>query len=97
VSKSGVIPPSKLIIPLDTHIARIGQYLGLTSRKTADWKMAKEITDNLKEMDPSDPVKYDFPLCHLGISGSCPIFPNPEKCRVCPLLPACKMGMAILK
>lgn len=67
------IPPSKLIIPLDTHIARICKYLGLTRLKSAGWKMAEEITDNLKLLDPDDPVKYDFALCHLGISGECPL------------------------
>ncbi len=91
------IPPSKLIIPLDTHIARIGRYLCLTLRKSSDWTTAKEITQRLKGMDPVDPLKYDFPLCHLGISGACPISPNAEKCRVCPLLPACKRGIAIVK
>jgi len=88
------IPPSKLIIPLDTHIARIGQYLGLTSRKSANWAMAKEITQSLKGMDPLDPVKYDFSLCHLGISGACPVQPNAKKCFVCNLLPACKCGIS---
>jgi uncharacterized protein (TIGR02757 family) len=91
------IPPSKLIIPLDTHIARIGGYLGLTSRKTADWTMAKEITQSLKEIDPIDPLKYDFALCHLGISGDCPIVKNNKKCFVCKLLPACKRGIAITR
>ncbi len=91
------IPSSKLIIPLDTHIARIGRYLGLTSRKSADWTTAKEITQSLAGIDPVDPLKYDFSLCHLGISGACPILPNAEKCRVCLLLPACKRGMSIMR
>ncbi len=86
------IPPSKLIIPLDTHIARISAYLGLTSRKTPDWVMAKEITQSLMQFDPDDPLKYDFPLCHLGMSGNCPIVLNQRKCCVCPLLSACKRG-----
>jgi len=63
------IPPSKLIIPLDTHIARISRCLGLTERTTIDWKTAKEITDALKRFDPVDPLKYDFVLCHEGVSG----------------------------
>jgi uncharacterized protein (TIGR02757 family) len=91
------IPTSKLIIPLDTHIARIGRYLGLTSRKSADWKMAKEITQNLKGIDPIDPLKYDFALCHLGISGDCPMTQNYKKCFVCKLLPACKRGITITR
>jgi uncharacterized protein (TIGR02757 family) len=65
------IPPSKLIIPLDTHIARISRCLGLTERASSDWKTAKEITESLKRLDPGDPLKYDFALCHLGISGLC--------------------------
>jgi uncharacterized protein (TIGR02757 family) len=65
------IPPSKLIIPLDTHIARISRCLDLTKRKSSDWKTAREITDELKQMNPGDPLKYDFALCHQGISGLC--------------------------
>ncbi|RJQ53894.1 MAG: TIGR02757 family protein [Nitrospiraceae bacterium] len=65
------IPPSKLIIPLDTHILKISGCLGLTGRKTSDWKTAKEITGSLKKFDPEDPLKYDFALCHHGISRLC--------------------------
>lgn len=83
------IAPSKLIIPLDTHIARISRNIGLTERKSADWKMAKEITDNLKIFDPYDPVKYDFALCHMGISGDCPTAPSIEKCGKCNLSDIC--------
>ncbi len=83
------IHPSKLIIPLDTHIARICSHIGLTQLKNAGWKMAEEITDNLKRFDPEDPVKYDFALCHLGISGKCPIERDKEKCRGCSLKEVC--------
>lgn len=86
------IPPAKLVIPLDTHIIRISQYLGLTARKSPDWKMAKEITDSLKAFDPGDPLKYDFALCHMGISGACPIEKKRENCAACPLCAACKRG-----
>lgn len=65
------IPASKLIIPLDTHISRIAKCLGLTDRNASDWKTAKEITDALRVLDPEDPLKYDFALCHHGISGLC--------------------------
>lgn len=61
------IPTSKLIIPVDTHIARICKELKLTKRKNVSWKMAEEITENLKKFDPEDPVKYDFALCHIGM------------------------------
>lgn len=61
------IPASELIIPVDTHIARICRHLKLTGRKNADWKMAEEITENLRKFDPADPVKYDFAICHIGM------------------------------
>ena len=63
----GEIPTSKLIIPVDTHIARICRQLKLTKRKNVSWKMAEEITNNLKKFDPDDPVKYDFAICHIGM------------------------------
>src|SRR5208337_2451583 len=65
------IPKDKLVIPLDVHIARISRCLGFTRRSTQDWKMAVEITESLKTMDPEDPLKYDFALCHQGIAGVC--------------------------
>lgn len=91
------IPSAKLIIPLDTHIVRIGRYLGLTKRKSTDWKMAKEITESLKAFDPIDPLKYDFGLCHLGISGACPIEWDSEKCRACALLNGCQRGRRAIR
>jgi uncharacterized protein (TIGR02757 family) len=57
----------KLVIPVDTHIARICKELRLTSRNIVSWQMAEEITENLKEFDPEDPVKYDFAICHIGM------------------------------
>jgi uncharacterized protein (TIGR02757 family) len=63
------IPKNKLVIPVDTHIARVSRILQLTKRKNVSWKMAEEITDELKIFDPNDPVKYDFSLCHLSIRG----------------------------
>lgn len=61
------IPAAKLVIPVDTHIARICKKLKLTKRKNVSWRMAEEITDNLKKFDPFDPVKYDFAICHIGM------------------------------
>jgi len=61
------IPRNKLIIPLDVHISRMGLMLKLTRRRTPDWKMAVEITESLKTLDPDDPLKYDFILCHIDM------------------------------
>ena len=61
------VPPSKLIVPLDTHMHRIGLHLGLTSRKQADMRTALEITAGFGRVSPEDPVRYDFALTRLGI------------------------------
>ncbi len=63
------IPKNRLVIPLDVHIARLAIATGITERKTPDWKMALEITEFLKGIDPEDPLKYDFVLCHAGMMG----------------------------
>ena len=61
------ISPSKLIIPLDTHMHRICLLMGLTERKNAGMRTALEITDAFKKIQPKDPVRYDFALTRLGI------------------------------
>jgi len=83
------VSPSKLVVPLDTHIARISVNLGLTSRKSRDWKMAEEITESLKCLDPEDPIKYDFALCRLGILDMCPNRVDRLKCSGCLLGDIC--------
>ncbi|MCU7494562.1 MAG: TIGR02757 family protein [Ignavibacteria bacterium] len=61
------IPKDRLVIPVDTHVARICRGLGLTKRGNVSWQMAEEITENLKKFDHHDPVKYDFAICHIGM------------------------------
>lgn len=61
------IKPSQLICPCDLHVDRVGRKLGLITRKQTDWQTALELTDNLRKLDPADPVKYDFALFGLGI------------------------------
>jgi uncharacterized protein (TIGR02757 family) len=78
------VPASKLVIPLDTHVARFGRRLGLTRRSAADWKMALEITAALRAFDPADPVKYDFALCTAGKLRACPDPSDPGGCSGCP-------------
>jgi uncharacterized protein (TIGR02757 family) len=85
------VAPSELVIPVDTHIHRISRNLGLTRRKTASWATAEEITASLRELDPADPVKYDFALCHLGVSRECPSRPDPVKCERCVLQDVCSV------
>jgi uncharacterized protein (TIGR02757 family) len=83
------VDPAKLIIPLDTHIARISTNIGLTTRKTADWRMAEEITASLRELDKEDPVKYDFSLARLGILEKCPKKKDRAKCEACLIREIC--------
>lgn len=86
------ISPAQLIIPVDTHICRISRYLGLSGRKTADWRMAQEITSALRVFDPADPVKYDFSLAHLGISDGCD-GKDTKHCTLCPIAEICAQNM----
>jgi len=65
----GAVKPSQLVIPLDTHVARISRSLGLTARKNADWTAALEVTRALGNIDPDDPVRFDFALARIGIVG----------------------------
>lgn len=83
------VRPRQLLMPVDTHIARISAYIGLTRRRSPGWAMTEEITASLREMDPRDPVRYDFALCRLGILDACPRHQDPQKCAACPLQPVC--------
>lgn len=82
--------PAKLLIPVDTHVHRIAMFLGLGDRRTADWKAARAITDRLARFDPSDPVRYDFALCRLGILDLCSRKRRKENCDVCLLRDVCR-------
>ncbi len=63
------VPRAKLIVPLDTHLARIACGLGLTKRASPDAVMALEITRAFRSIVPDDPVRYDFTLTRFGIRG----------------------------
>ncbi len=65
------ISPATLVIPLDTHMARISRLIGLTTLKSTGWRMAEEITETLRLLCPEDPVKYDFAITRLGILDEC--------------------------
>ena len=80
---------AKLVIPLDTHVIRVGRCLGLTTYRSPGWAMAREITRGLRRLDPADPVKYDFSLCHLGMQNACG-FNRSQGDRNCPLRGVCR-------
>ena len=61
------IKPHQLLMPLDVHVDRVGRRLNLLERKQTDWKTVIELTENLKQFDAVDPVKYDFALFGIGV------------------------------
>ena len=67
------VPTAKLIVPLDTHMHRIGLGLGLTARRQADMRTALEVTRGFARHAPHDPVRYDFALTRLPILGLGPL------------------------
>ena len=84
------VPPSKLLMPVDTHVENMSRAIGLTRRKSRNWRMAQEITQRLKLLDPRDPVKYDFALCHKRMSGDCRDRRDPVVCPPCGLRAVCR-------
>jgi uncharacterized protein (TIGR02757 family) len=88
------VPPAALLMPLDTHVHRVARRLGLTRRADAGWRTAEEITAALRLVDPVDPVRNDFALCHLGMSGACPPRLTPAHCAACPLVSGCRCASA---
>lgn len=82
------LSPRDLIVPLDTHMIRMGRMMGLTSRATPGWKMAEEITAAFRAVSREDPVKFDFALTRIGIMGEC----APKRggvCELCPVVGIC--------
>ncbi len=82
------VDKSKLIVPVDVHMGRLSKIMGLHNRKTLNLAAAIEITDCLSRLSPSDPVKYDFALCRIGIIENCSGKPN-KYCPECKLAQFC--------
>ena len=88
------VSPSRLVVPLDTHVIRVGRCLRLTRYISPGWRMAAEITASLRALDPNDPVRYDFSLCHLGMMNACG-FGRAQRDGQCPLKGVCRpVGVA---
>ena len=64
------IPRSALRLPLDVHTGNVARELGLLQRKASDWRAVEEVTDVLRKLDPEDPVRYDFALFGMGVTGA---------------------------
>jgi uncharacterized protein (TIGR02757 family) len=84
------VPASRLLIPVDTHVHKLGRNLGFTRRTAVSWKVAEEITERLRRFDPADPVKYDFALCHMGMLQRCPSRRDAELCEGCGIRAVCR-------
>lgn len=83
------VPLAKLIVPLDTHVIRLGHCLRLTKYSSAGWKMAADITKTLRTLDPLDPVRFDFSICHVGMMNACG-FGRRQGDSQCPLKGLCR-------
>src|SRR3954462_8284627 len=83
------VPSSRLIVPLDTHVIRLGRCLGLTRYTSPGWRMAADITTSLRAVDPDDPVRFDFSICHVGMMNACG-FGRRQGDAQCPLKGICR-------
>jgi uncharacterized protein (TIGR02757 family) len=63
------LTPDRLMLPVDTHLLQTLQRLRWTKSKSANWRVVEEATLRLRKLLPEDPIRYDFALCHLSMSG----------------------------
>ena len=87
------LPTEILKMPLDTHTMRISFYIGLRSGREQDspnWKFVEEVTNNLKLLNPRDPIAYDFSISRLGILNLCKKKYEYSICSKCPLKSVCR-------
>ena len=87
---TGLVPPSILLIPVDTHIYKLARNLGFTERRDLSWQTTVEITSVLSRFDRDDPVKYDFALCHMGMLQRCPSRKDEARCEGCGVKSVCR-------
>ena len=85
------VSPAQLLMPLDTHVARIARYIGLTSRTKVDRRTVAEVTESLRGIHAEDPTRYDFAMARLGILGQCPHRRDVKRCTPCDLYSVCTL------
>ena len=83
------VPPATLVVPLDTHVIRVGRCLRLTRYTSPGWRDGARHHGVAARLDPDDPVKYDFSLCHLGMMNACG-FNRAQRDSQCPLRGVCR-------
>ena len=79
---------AKLVVPMDIHMGRLCRILGLHDDKTISQATALKVTRAFAEIEPADPVKYDFALSRIGILEDCRGRYGPV-CRSCELARLC--------
>jgi uncharacterized protein (TIGR02757 family) len=84
------VTPARLLMPIDTHVENMSRAIGLTRRRSRTWRMAEEVTGRLARLDPDDPVKYDFALCHTRMAGDCRDRRDAVVCAPCGLRGVCR-------
>jgi uncharacterized protein (TIGR02757 family) len=84
------IAPSMLLVPVDTHLYKLSRNLGFTRRSTLTWATTEEVTAALRRIDPDDPVRFDFSLCHLGMLQRCPSRRDAVRCEGCGIQSVCR-------
>ena len=83
------IDKTRLIVPVDVHMARLCRILGLYNRKTVSLSTAVKITKSFAEIEPADPIKYDFALSRIGILENCTGH-HRSGCQFCELFGFCR-------
>jgi len=63
------VDKAKLIVPMDVHMSRISKMLKFHTKENITLRTAVEVTEEFAKIAPQDPVRYDFSLCRIGISG----------------------------
>jgi uncharacterized protein (TIGR02757 family) len=84
------VSPSLLLVPVDTHLMKLSRNLAFTDRRSPSWETTEEITGALRIFDAEDPVRFDFPLCHLGMLQRCPSRKDPKRCEGCGIKDVCR-------
>jgi uncharacterized protein (TIGR02757 family) len=91
------VTAAELYLPVDVHLERICRYIGLTRRRTTNWRMVEEVTSHLRHLDAADPIRFDFSLSRLGILDRCIHKAHPKICPQCPLQNLCILNAKRLR
>ena len=89
------VDKAKLIAPVDVHMGRLCRILGFYESKSLSMKNALKITERFAQIEPTDPVKYDFALSRIGIVENCSGQYSPV-CETCELLLFCQQNKVAL-